>query len=505
MGMNQNTTLYTKRFDSAAPADVTEDFSLPDYQPEIRRIIGVRAQSSVDGKYLSGEELETDGAVTYTVLYSDPDGGIAQTSQTSSFTCRLPLKGNAGEHEESYDRYTAADLVLSCTPENVTCRVTAPRKFTLSSRVKLGLLSQKPADVSLKTPEGMIPRRRTETHRTAAMTEIRKTAEAEGEIREREGVKILFAQGNVCLTDVRPLPGNAREIPVKGDAYLTVLLLTPDGTYAAARGRAPVEESIPLPENLPACGELRAAVFPSVILTELETDGDGGIRWRMEYDLDCEVLRCGEAEVTADAYLPTCEEQLAMAEVSSFGPAAAVNGRLTVSASVKLPPERSYVCAWGSGTAEKCAVRGGRLYLDGAVKLCVVTAGGGDAAAEEVTVPLRYECEAADGAWDAEDGEIARKVQVTVTEVNARAERGSDGDLLSLSAELAIAAAALESETVHAAVSIAPIAGAEPAENGRRKSGIRVYVPDAGESAWDVEKRFRLGREAKPEGHVYVI
>ena len=180
MGMNQNTTLYTKRFDSAAPADVTEDFSLPDYQPEIRRVIGVRAQSSVDGKYLSGEELETDGAVTYTVLYSDPDGGIAQTSQTSSFTCRLPLKGNAGEHEESYDRYTAADLVLSCTPENVTCRVTAPRKFTLSSRVKLGLLSQKPADVSLKTPEGMIPRRRTETHRTAAMTEIRKTAEAEG-------------------------------------------------------------------------------------------------------------------------------------------------------------------------------------------------------------------------------------------------------------------------------------------------------------------------------------
>ena len=60
-----NQTIYVKRFDTSAVCDVTEDFVLPDYIPEVRRVIGVRTTVSADGKYLSGDELETDGGVTY--------------------------------------------------------------------------------------------------------------------------------------------------------------------------------------------------------------------------------------------------------------------------------------------------------------------------------------------------------------------------------------------------------------------------------------------------------
>ena len=34
---------------------------------------------------------------------------------------------------------------------------------------------------------------------------------------------------------------------------------------------------------------------------------------------------------------------------------------------------------------------------------------------------------------------------------------------------------------------------------------IRIYVPDEGESAWDVEKKFRLPGEARQEGKLYVV
>ena len=81
-------TIYTKRFDLTSVSDVTEDFILPDYVPEIRRVVGVRGVAAVDGKYLSGDELECDGGITYTVLYTDNDGKLCQTSQTSSFTAR---------------------------------------------------------------------------------------------------------------------------------------------------------------------------------------------------------------------------------------------------------------------------------------------------------------------------------------------------------------------------------------------------------------------------------
>ena len=115
-----NQTIYVKRFDTSAVCDVTEDFVLPDYIPEVRRVIGVRTTVSADGKYLSGDELETDGGVTYNVMYVGGDGAICMTSQTSSYTGRVPLKTED-------DRFTPQDIVMTCTAENVNCRVTAPR------------------------------------------------------------------------------------------------------------------------------------------------------------------------------------------------------------------------------------------------------------------------------------------------------------------------------------------------------------------------------------------
>ena len=134
-----NTTLYIKRFENTASADVTEDISIPDYLPEVRRIVGVHAGVTVDGKYLTGEELEADGSVVYTVLYTTADGSLAQLSESTSYTGRVPLKTED-------DRYGSEDIVLSASAENVNCRVTAPRKITLSSRVKMCAVSQKSVD-----------------------------------------------------------------------------------------------------------------------------------------------------------------------------------------------------------------------------------------------------------------------------------------------------------------------------------------------------------------------
>ena len=114
--MNPN-TIYEKRFDTGTLAELSEDFTLPDYQAEVRRILGVRAQAVIDGKYLSGDELEADGSVIYTVCYADPDGQIAEASETSAFTARVPLK--SGD-----DRYSPADLALSTQTDGAVCRLT---------------------------------------------------------------------------------------------------------------------------------------------------------------------------------------------------------------------------------------------------------------------------------------------------------------------------------------------------------------------------------------------
>lgn len=487
-------SLFTKRFDTSVVCDVSEDFTLPDYRPEMRRVIGAFATPTVDGKYLSGDELEVDGGVTYTVLYVSSDGEIAQTSQTSSYTGKIPVKTDD-------DRFTVGDMPLGALVDGVTCRLTGPRKFTLSSRVKLNLLSQRATDASLKVelPEGSQLRRKTEGHKTAAICEVRKNGEVGGEIREREGMRVIMARGELSLGDVRLGGANKSEATVKGDAYVTVLLMSPEGEFVTARGRAPIEEGIGLPDMKDCC-EIRPVAFGNVVMIEIETGEDGNLSWQMEYDIDLDLMKCIDTQVTTDAYMTGCEDKAEVESFTSYTPAGAVNGRLTTSATARLRPDMTYVCSWGGGYADKCEIAGGRMCISGNVKITIVTAGGGEVIAEDLMIPLKYECEALPESVTGEDGTLCKRVAVNVTDVNVRV----DGDTMNVTAELSIACIALAPEEISAVVSLSPTSdGGVAKENGENM--IRVYVPDEGETPWDVEKRFRLGKEANLSGKAYII
>ena len=90
-----HTTLYAPGLHTAAAVDVAEDVSIPDYMPEVRRIVGIRANPTTDGKYMAGDALECDGCVTYTVLYVGGDGALTQLSRSTSYTGRIPVSEEA--------------------------------------------------------------------------------------------------------------------------------------------------------------------------------------------------------------------------------------------------------------------------------------------------------------------------------------------------------------------------------------------------------------------------
>lgn len=490
-----NTTLYIKRFENTASADVTEDISIPDYLPEVRRIVGVHASVTVDGKYLTGEELEADGNVVYTVLYTAADGSLAQLSESTAYTGRVPLKSED-------DRFGSEDIVLSAAAENVNCRVTAPRRITLSSRVKMCAVSEKAVDGSLhvasSSPEVSVRRKVSSVH-TGYLTEMRQNGEAQGEIREREGMKLVCASGNIGVGDVRMIQSSGgKKVSVKGEVSVNLLLLSPEGMYVQSKGRVPFEEEIPLGEKNGQGTDVSPAVFGRIVMLEVNGGEDGIFSWKTEYDLDCVVMRSAEAEITTDAYLAGQEDVLEKNDMKICMPASAVNGRLTSSASVTLRPESTYVTAWGTAFVDRAQVSGNKMNLSGNVKMSVLTAGGGEFYLDEVTVPMKYTCEADPRAEECECG-IGRTA-VEVCEITARA----DGNMLNLTAELFISAVLMSEKNVSAAVSLSPLE--ESAQNSHNaKNKIRIYVPEENESAWDVEKKFRLGREAVREGGAYVI
>lgn len=475
-------TIYTKRFDLTSVSDVTEDFILPDYVPEIRRVVGVRGVAAVDGKYLSGDELECDGGVTYTVLYTDNDGKLCQTSQTSSFTARALAKSED-------DRYTLSDIMTSCTAENVTCRVSAPRKITLSSKVKMHALSERGRDISMKKSGDFEAREKCVRGKSGSVSELRAGGECSGEIREREGAKIITASGEVCVSDVRFDKGQAN---VKGDAYILLCLAYPDGNYVTSRGRALIEEEIPIPDSMSG-GELMGCAFGNAAMIEIDTSDDGTILWRMEYDIDIAVAKREEYEATQDAYAVGAQSVLEESEYESYYPAAMQNGRLTASASAKIRNGARFVCGFGTGSVDKCEIKNGRMLLCGNVKISAVTELDGEMQSDECVIPYRYECDAAAESAD----EAVMRSMVRVSDIQGRCE----GENINLTAELAISAAVMGVERIKCISKITKSEG----ETSGGKNVIRLYVPDENESAWDVEKRFCLAHEAKLENDVYII
>ncbi len=487
-----DTSLFVKRLETAATVEVAEDFTLPDYEPPIQRVVGVRAAPLNEGKYLSGDGLELDGSVTYTVLYMSDSGELVQTSRTSQYTADIAAKSED-------DRFSPRDIAVGCTAEGVSCRVTGPRKLALSCRVKHSVMSQKPTDAGLKSEgNGVTVRSKREKCITAAVLEVKKSCEVSGEMREREGMRIVMAQAGIGIYDVRIRSGGKKEADVKGECYVSALLLTPEGEYIVSKGRAPIEETVELPD-IRGDGALRGTAMGSVAMLEIEASESGELRWNVEYDIDCDVMRCCECETAADAYLTGMNDRLTFGEFTAYAPACTANGRLTATGSAKMRPGAKYIYAWGSGSADRCDISGGRMIFYGSVKVSLVTSLEGEMTADEVNLPFKYECEAAEGASDASDGDITRRVGVTVTDIGVR----TDGDVAGITAELSISCAALARGQVRAVVGIAPT-GEESAEETRR-SMMRVYVPEQGETPWDVEKRFRLGREISPEGGVYVI
>ena len=69
------TKVFTKEvvFTDSAEVAVDTDFIMPDYCPEISKILKCRSVARISSKSVSGRNITVDGVLTVTVIYSDSD------------------------------------------------------------------------------------------------------------------------------------------------------------------------------------------------------------------------------------------------------------------------------------------------------------------------------------------------------------------------------------------------------------------------------------------------
>ncbi len=109
-------------FDGCQEQPVDLNISLPDYCPDIQRILKCQIYPKIGSRSVSGDRLILEGGFTVKVFYLDPEGTrIRFCDSTDTFSAEIALK------------QTAENAKIEAFPrvEYINCRATSPRRLDI--------------------------------------------------------------------------------------------------------------------------------------------------------------------------------------------------------------------------------------------------------------------------------------------------------------------------------------------------------------------------------------
>lgn len=474
--------LLTKpEFDFYVTGDAGGEVTMPDYYPEIRRVVCTTAKALPDSKFLSDGILEFGGTVAFSVLYIGDDNTLNCVNYAAEYSQSQSLPSQV----------TAGSIWVETAAENPQCRVLAPRRISLKARLRTRISADTAGECSLRalgadgrdaggagksTLEELFETLDTvERHRAGA------TANVSGEIRERGCTKPVACDGDVCVSSVT---AGRDMVNVKGSVYIRCIVLSNDGLYSTVTAVLPFEEDISADGAAP--GDISAAWgrVASVSVASDDASDDGEIKLDAEFDIDVEWCRPIKVTVTKDVYSTEFETDTHREDFDVLSLLGCSSGALSVTGDMHRENSgeggRDYlVFATASPVFEKAECRDSKLCLSGNCIFKAYIASDGDISVEEVTVPLKYEVPALCGCTN---GEIVWRAQPSAIEVHGRL----DGDRLNLSAELCIFTEAVRK---YRADPVSEVIMSAPRACGAEGGCIRVCYPREGEKVWEIAKR----------------
>ena len=470
----------TLLYDGENLGEVSEEFSLPDYQAEVSRIVCVRPQFLLENKYIhdtgSGVFVDFGGTVTYSVIYISSDGELCAVPLSSSYENKVSL----GE---------AAELCkLSVRCESTSCRVSAPRRLTVKTKLRSRIRAFKELKVDSKiTPsssaEELFLERNEKAIEAVEMKEI-----------SLKGIK---------MSDSLECPSGTVK-PIWCDAFVSLGEIKVENGYVKASGEATVkclilsethedvvEKTMKISEQIEADGaEVGdfASVNPvctALSLSSEEKDGETGLYFDLTCDLCGEVIRNTEKTVLADAYSTKHKSFGTYREVEYYRALGAKNASFTVCEEKKRSGREgeSVVLVMGEPIWEKTEVKGTKAYHLGKLNVNVIMKN------EEALENEKYSLETYELPIKFEE-ELGKAVKsplsicdFTLGAISVKPE----SERVFITAEVYSATSIFEKNT-QSCLSELTISTDEEIKNER--ASVRVCFPREGETLWDVSKRY---------------
>lgn len=470
------------------------DFILPDYMPDAKKVVWTVAKPVIDGRFLGAGSLEFEGKVHYNVLYIDENNEIKSVRFTSDFANKI-------ENEELSE--DSVDILIPST-EQVVTRLVNPRKFSIRGKVytHANIWNRKCFLPEVYGVRGMDDENSIERRfeRKAGMNIINAR---QSELKVSEDIiigpndppiaEIVYQNASVHMDDCR---ASLDKLTCKG-TFVYSCIYKPEGEdqtgYVFVRQSFPVTEVIEA-ERLSDAHKCIVVEIPGTLTSEVQVDAAGErriIEVDYTYGLDAECGTDKRVMVVTDMYSTKQNCENIMENSDLYTVHELVRGNFSIERNFPrqeyIPNGISDLISWEAEVDLSCADGGSRrnnIFLSGEATInALIADSDGNPTPITLVKPVSFETDK-----PMPQGEVKCKVCAHIEDLTIR----TDAQHLIVNYEVYFTALIYSENEVNT-VAASKLLPDERSETIKPVS-ILLYYPSGGESLWSVAKKYGTTR-----------
>ena len=467
------------------PIDV--GLELPDYCPDIERILKCRVSPSVTGRSISGDMLEVNGSALLSMYYIDAKKQAVRLCEHSvPFSCSFQLRDTAQD----------AAVSVRVRTDYINCRAVSPRKadihgaFSVTATVSAGIGQEYVTgivgdDIQQSLRHETVSRVRACTRQQFSLTEVLDIGQGKG-----SPESILRSELSVSCQSVKALTD---KLMLTGEAVLRILYLTDIETGA----QDTMTFNVPFTQVIDAKGaddttvnEVRLEVMNYSAVLKSEYDENSTLV-TLDARLCASVMAFEDMEMTIieDAYSTDYDLELSyrqykltrlasLIDVTHYAEAQLSSGDISITQVLDI---------WSEAVSPICVYENGSLTVRGKLVCCML-------ALDDDGVPFYIESPVEFSVSPDIPAELTSPSARTDVSVKNVSFRITGDNTVDIKAELRLAGA------VYDIVQLRGVSGVAASEDScrlkDRTAALTLYYADEGERLWDIARAYCTSAEA---------
>lgn len=480
-GVAANEVIYEQAVEQ--PVDV--EFTMPDYCPDIARVLKCRVSPWIASRSVNGSGLGMEGHASITLIYADADGNLCSYAYEAPFSRTVDLGGAADGSPIAFVR---------AKPEYVNCRAVTPRKLdvhgALTLRIKV--VNRRISDIltDLDSPDMQLLRGSAPATTPMAAAEKYMIMEEELEVAQNQSSirSLLRCDARALATECKIISNKA---VVKGELLAEIL-------YCPEEGGRPekLEASIPLSQIVDIEGvnescDCEASLEVVSLEVKPRTGMAGEARSVSLTAKICVSLQAfcnSDLPVIFDAFSTRYETQVEKKEIAFEKMICGVNESFLCKKTLEFSDGElgSVADVWCDSQVTSVRHEEHTLLIGGTVLICIL---GYDAAG----APVYFE-RPVDYAYrhDMDETPSSMRCDPQIDAVAASCTLAA-GNKAEAKVELHIAASVFDVRRVPL---VTAVEVKEDAVKPREEDlALMIYYAEAGERVWDIARRYNTSPE----------